>query len=196
MFLPVLNLLFWTMSFFFCLIFLDLLRTMFPLQKCFLYLFISSFRSSSFHLFSLFCLLVFSRFFHLFHSFILNFFDFFIIFMFSLCKTLCQKKKCLFRLQQNSFFSVFSFPSKNYVFSVSFFCWAFFTLIYVPCFLSFSVSWKNGFSFCFTFLFFLILLFNSVSLHYSIYMYPKLKMLLLSWKNVGKTLFSVSDLLV
>ena len=47
---------------FFCFIFLDILRNMFPLQKCLLHLFMSSFCSSSFHLFSLFflSLLVFS----------------------------------------------------------------------------------------------------------------------------------------
>ena len=53
----------------FCLIFLDLLRNMLPFLKCLLYLFISSFCSSSFHLFFFFVSSCFSCFFHLFLPF-------------------------------------------------------------------------------------------------------------------------------
>ena len=62
------------------------------ISKCLLFLFISSFCSSSFHLFSLFCLLLFSRFFHLLSS-SLNFL--FWVFWLSPCflksNSLCNK---------------------------------------------------------------------------------------------------------
>ena len=111
----------------FCFMFLDRFRNMFPLQ-CVLYLFISSFRSSSFHLFSLFCLLLFSRFFHLFLPIILNFlfFGLSIIFMF-LCVKHCAKKMYLFRLQQHSLFLSSHFRKKKKLRFLCFlFCRAFF----------------------------------------------------------------------
>ena len=164
----------------FCFMFLDLFRNMFPLQ-CVLYLFISSFRSSSFHLFSLFCLFLFSRFFHLFLPLILNFlfFGLSIIFMFLCVKHCAQKKMYLFRLQQNSLFLSSHFLKKNSVFSVSFFVEPFFTLIYVPCFFCFFPCLENGFSFCFTQFNF----FHSVSLHFSIFWYPKLKIVVAFLEN-------------
>ena len=111
----------------------------------------------------------------LFSPFMFQFFlsTFFLFFLFHHC-CLCS----LFPFISTSFsllflFSLFSFLSffcmscflicffcllfsiKKQRFLCFLFCWLFKNLIYVPCFfLSFSVSWKNGFSFCFTLLFF------------------------------------------
>ena len=111
-----------------------LLKWLLPLYFLLLFIFFSS-------VLSLFCLLLFSRFFHLFLPFILNFlfWSFYHLYV-SLCKTL-WKKRYLFRLQQNSLFLSSLFP-KKLLFLCFLFCRAFFTLIYVPRFLSFSVSWK------------------------------------------------------
>ena len=126
------------------------------LLKCLLYLFISSFCSSSFHLFSFFCLLLCSRFFHLFSLFKLPFFLVFLLPLCSLCQTLCGKN--LFKLLRNYFF--FFSPQKNFVFSVSFSLWL---LLHVfPCLLFFCVL-KKWFLVFITRLF-LIFFFNSVSL--------------------------------
>ena len=97
---------------------------------------------------SLFFVLLFSRFFHLFLTF-LNFLfwsKFIVHHLFvSLCKTLCQKIFILLDCSKTLFFSLL-FSVKISVFSVSFFCCAFFRPIYFSMF-CFSVSWKNGFSF-------------------------------------------------
>ena len=91
-------------SFIFVSFFLISFTTCFLLRKCFLYLFMSSFCSSSFHLFSLFCLLLFSRSF----TFFLRSFNFlFFLGLFSKylhvfsCQNLCGKMY-LFNLLQNS----------------------------------------------------------------------------------------------
>ena len=110
------------------------------LLKCLLYLFISSFCSSSFHLFSFFCLLLCSRFFHLFSLFKLPFFWSFYYLYVSSCQTLCGKN--LFKLLQNYFSS---FHLKKTSFSLFPFLLGFFFMFFHVC--SFSVSWKNGFSF-------------------------------------------------
>ena len=95
------------------------------LSKCLLYLFISSFCSSSFHLFSFFvscCFLVSFTFSH-FLNFL--FFDLFIISMFFMSNFLWKKS---FQTSAKLFFFFFS-PQKNFVFSVSsslgFFCTCF-----------------------------------------------------------------------
>ena len=105
----------------FCLIFLDLLRNTFPLQKCSHDLFISSIRSSSFHLFSLFVSpLVFVVSFTCFFFFLKLPFFVFSLSLFLYAKH-CAKKIYLLRLQQNSLCLSSLFHQKNYVFSVSFF---------------------------------------------------------------------------
>ena len=122
------------------------------LLKWLLYLFISSIRSSSFHLLSLSSLLV-SRFFHLFLT-ILNFLF--------LVKFIVQKN--LFRLLQHSLFLSSLFHQ-----NLSFLC--FFLLCFFQTNLFFHVLFfcllKNGLSFCLTLLF-LILLVNSVSFFFTV----------------------------
>ena len=91
------------------------------LSKCLLYLFISSFCSSSFHLFSFFvssCFLVSFTFSHF-----LNFL-FFLVFLLSLCFFMSNSlwKKSFYTSAKLFFF--FS-PQKNFVFSFSFFSCAF-----------------------------------------------------------------------
>ena len=87
-------------------------------------------------------------------------------------------------------FSVFSFPIEKQRFLCFLFVWAFFYIDLCSMFFCLFLGLEKMVShFVSLSLFFLILLFNSVSLHYSIYMHPKLKMLLLSWKNVGKLFF-------
>ena len=178
---------------FFCFIFLDLLRNMFPLQKCFLYLIISFFRSSSFHLFPLFCLLLFSRFLHLFLPLILNFLFFFllVVLMFLYVKH-CAKKKCIFLDCSTTLFFCLLFFTKKTTFSLFPFLLSLFSHWFM---FHFFCVLKKWFLILFHSLFF-ILLFYSVSLLYSIFYESQKKMLLISWKNVGKTFFSVSDLLV
>ena len=110
----------------------------------------------------------------------------------SLCKTLCQKMYVLDG-SKTIFFCLFSIK-KKLRFLCFLFCWAFFYIDSCSMFFL-SLCLEKMFSH-FVSLFFFILLFNSDSLLDSILMYPKLKRLLLSWKNVGKTTFSVSDLLV
>ena len=51
-------------------------------------------------------------------------------------QTMCKKKKYLLELLQNYLFCLL-FSIKIFVFSASFFCWAFFRLIYFPCFVIF-----------------------------------------------------------
>ena len=91
-------------------------------------------------------------------------------------------EKYLFKLLRNYFLLLFT--SKNFVFSVSFSV-GFFLHVF-PCLVFFCVL-KNGFSFFITRLF-LILLFNSVALFFSLLMYPKIRMCFLWW-NVGKLSF-------
>ena len=145
---------FWTFFFEQCRFlfdFLDLLRSMFPLQKMFslpLYFLLS------FILFPsvlVFCLLLFSRFFHLFHPFMLNFL-FFGLFVISVssCKTLCQKK-CIFSdCNKTLFFCLLFFIMKK-CFLCFLFCWAYF---YIDLCFIFSLSWKMVPHFVSLFLFF------------------------------------------
>ena len=119
------------------------------LLKWLLFLFISSFCSSSFHLFSLSffvssCFLVSFTFLSL-TSFCWSLYYLCV----SSCQTLC-KKKYLFELLQNSLFSVFSFPSKSQ-FSLFPFLLGL-SQTFFPCFVFCLL--KNGFSFCLTLLFF------------------------------------------
>ena len=126
------------------------------LSKCLLYFFISSFCSSSSHLFSFFCLLLFSRFFHLFSLFKL---PFFLIFLLSLCFFMSNSLwKKSFYTSAKLFFLLFT--SKNFVFSVSFSLGLFFTCFSM---FGFFLCLEKWFLVFITRLFF-ILLFNSVSL--------------------------------
>ena len=83
----------------------------------------------------------------------------------SLCQTLCATKKSMFLGFCKNLFFCLLFSIKKTSFSLFPFLLGSFTLIYFPCLVFFCVL-KNGCSFCFT-LFFLLLLFNSVSLFYS-----------------------------
>ena len=137
------------------------------LSKCLLYLFISSFCSSSFHLFSFFvssCFLVSFTF-----SDFLNFLFLSFYYLYVLCVKLLVEKN-LFKLLRNYFF--FFSPQKNFVFSVSFSLGLFFDMFFHVW--SFSVSWKmvsrfynppfvdSFFQLCFSF--------------FSFLMYPKTRM--------------------
>ena len=94
--------------------------------KCLLYLFISPFCSSSFHLFSLFCLLLFSRFFHLLCPSLNFLFGSFGYLHVSLSQILCAtKKKYLFRLLPRSPFLSSLFHQKKLRFLCFLFCCAF-----------------------------------------------------------------------
>ena len=110
----------------FCLFFLISFAT-WSLQKCLLHLFMSSFRSSSFHLLSLFSLLV-SRFFRLFLTF-LNF----LFWSNSLCK------KIFLDFCKTLFFYLL-FSVKISVFSVSFFFVVPFSHQFIFSMFCFSVS--------------------------------------------------------
>ena len=109
-----------------------------------------------------------------------SFFCLFIISMFLYVKLFVEKY--LFKLLRNYFLLLFT--SKNFVFSVSFSV-GFFLHVF-PCLVFFCVL-KNVFSFFITRLF-LILLFNSVSLFFTFFLYPKIRMCFLWW-NVGKTFY-------
>ena len=102
------------------------------LLKCLLYLFISSFCSSSFHLFSFFvssCVLVSFTFSHFLNFLFLSFYYLYV----SLCQTLCGKN--LFKLLRNYFSS---FHIKKTSFSLFPFLLAFFYMFFHVW--SFSVS--------------------------------------------------------
>ena len=167
----------------FCLIFLDLLRNML------LYLFISSFCSSSFHLISLFCLLLFSRFFHLLSPSLNFLFGSFRYLHVSWSQTLCATKKSIFLgFCQDLLFSLL-FSIKKTSFSLFPFLLCFFkNYVIFPCLVFFSVL-KNDFSFCITLVsfasYFELCFFFLLSFFL---MYPERRTLFLL-ENVGKTFY-------
>ena len=141
---------------------------------------------------TLYFLLLFILFPSVLSSLIKLLFFLFIISMFLYVKLFVQQKSDLFRLLQKKSFSLFSFPSKNIVFSVSFFV----GFLKKPS--SFFHVWffcvlKNDFSFCISLLFLLHLL-NTVSLFYL--KYQKKNVVLAGKWSKNCRLFSVSVLLV
>ena len=176
----------------FCLIFLDLLRNML------LYLFISSFCSSSFHLISLFCLLLFSRFFHLLSPSLNFLFGSFRYLHVSWSQTLCATKKSIFLgFCQDLLFSLLFSIKKNFVFFVSFFVVLFQKLCNFSMFGLFFLSWKMISHFE-ELSFLLLHILNSVSFFYSPFFWCIQKeepsFCWKMWENF--LLFSVSVLLV
>ena len=107
----------------------------------------------------------------------------------SLCQTLCATKKVSFRASAKKIPFCLLFSIKKTSFSLFPFLLGSFTLIYCPCLVFFCVL-ENGFSFCFTLLF-LLLLFNSVSLFYSPFCrdVSKNKNVVFCWKIWGKLSF-------
>ena len=182
-----LNLLFWTMSFFLLFFFLISFATWFLCKN----VFFTSSCPPFIHPHSIcslfFCLLLFSRFLHIFLPFILNFFfwSFYYLYV-SLCNTVPKKCVTFWDCSKTFFFcplfSIEKTPFSLFPFLLSLFLHWF--MFHVFCL--FSVSWKNGFSFCITFLL-KILLFNSVSLLYSILCFQNLEkcccFLGKRWKN-------------
>ena len=188
-----LNLLFWTMSFF-CLIFLDLHRNMFPWQ---LFFFTSLFppfvHPRSICSLSFWSPLVFS-FLSPFSPFYFKLFGLFIIFMFLYVKH-CAKKKIFWYCSKTLFFCLlFPIEKQRFLCFFFFFVEPFFTLIYVPFFFVFFCVLKNGFSFCFTFfLFFFLTLILFIT---PFFMCPRIKNVVAFLEKRWKIRFPVSDLLV
>ena len=116
------------------------------ISKCLLFLFISSFCSSFFHLFSLFCLLLFSRFFHLLSpslNFLFGSFGY-------LHVSLCNKKSIFLGFCPDLLFCLLFSIKKKTSFSLFPFLLCFFkNYVIFPCLVFFSVL-KNDLSFCIT----------------------------------------------
>ena len=125
----------------------------------------------------------------------LHFVGLFIISVFPHVKLCAKKEKCIFLNFCKTLFFCLLFSIKISVFSVSFFCCAFFRPIYFSMF-CFSVSWKNGFSFLCNSPF-LILRFKSVSLCLlSFFFWCIQEKNVFGWKWwKNSLLYSVSDLL-